>query len=259
MELEALPVKDGFRLRGEAVTRLETFVDAAFAFAVTLLVVSFDRVPGTFAELMDAVRRVPAFLAGFAMLATFWAAHDRFSRRFGLEDGTVLVLSLSLVAVVLVYIFPLRILMAAMMAFFTGGWAPTELHIDNIADLRALYLVYGGGFLAMNALLVALNHHGMRRAEALRLDALERWLARAERDAFLLLGTPALLSIALALALPMTAQWQFAAPGLVYGLLGVIMPWYGVRTSRTHRRLLASRHGAIAPSENSPVPTGALP
>ena len=111
MELDALPVKDGFRLRGEAVTRLETFVDAAFAFAVTLLVVSFGSVPGTFAELMDAVRRVPAFFAGFALLVMYWAAHDRFSRRFGFEDGVVVTLSLMLVAVVLVYIFALLILM----------------------------------------------------------------------------------------------------------------------------------------------------
>ena len=40
MDLSRLPVHHGFRLRGEAVTRLETFVDAAFAFAVTLLVMA---------------------------------------------------------------------------------------------------------------------------------------------------------------------------------------------------------------------------
>ena len=31
---------DGFRLRGTSVSRLETFVDAAFAFGVTMLVAS---------------------------------------------------------------------------------------------------------------------------------------------------------------------------------------------------------------------------
>lgn len=45
MPLSHLRVQHGFGLRGEAVTRLETFVDAAFAFAVTLLVVSFDAIP----------------------------------------------------------------------------------------------------------------------------------------------------------------------------------------------------------------------
>jgi uncharacterized membrane protein len=244
MELESLPVKDGFRLRGEAVTRLETFVDAAFAFAVTLLVVSFDRVPATFAELMEAIRRVPAFLCGFAMLATFWAAHNRFSRRYGLEDGPVVVLSLALVAVVLVYIFPLRILMAGMMAFFTGGWTPGELDIDSLDDLRAVYCVYGAGFLAMNGLFVLLNHHALRRADALRLDAGERESTRTERNSYLILGASALLSIALALALPMDADWQRAAPGLAYGLLMFAMPLYGVLADRSYKRVLAAAPAA---------------
>ena len=43
-QLAAMPVRDGFRQRGEDMTRLETFTDAAFAFAVTLLVVGVDRV-----------------------------------------------------------------------------------------------------------------------------------------------------------------------------------------------------------------------
>ena len=63
MDLSELPVNGGVRQRGEQVTRLETFVDAAFAFAVTLLVVSFDAMPSSFAELYDALRRLPAFLA----------------------------------------------------------------------------------------------------------------------------------------------------------------------------------------------------
>ena len=239
MELGSLPVKDGFRLRGEAVTRLETFVDAAFAFAVTLLVVSFDRVPGTFAELVEAMRRVPAFLAGFAMLALYWLAHNRFSRRYGLEDGPVIALILALVAVVLVYIFPLRILMAGMVSFFTGGWAPGELDIDGMDDLRAVYWIYGGGFLAMNAILFALNHHALRRAAFLGLDAGERESTRSERNSYLLLGSSAALSIALALLLPMTATWQRAAPGLAYALLSIVMPLYGWRASVAHRRVLA--------------------
>ena len=240
MELDTLPVKDGFRLRGEAVTRLETFVDAAFAFAVTLLVVSFERVPGTFAELMEAIRRVPAFLCGFAMLTLYWAAHNRFSRRFGLEDGPVVVLSLALVAVVLVYIFPLRVLMGGMMSFFTGGWAPDALDLATVDALRAVYVIYGAGFLAMNAVFVALNQHALRRAGHLRLDAGEREWTRAERNSYLLLGTSALLSIVLALALPMEGDWQKAAPGLAYALLTFVMPLYGVHADRTYKRLMAA-------------------
>ena len=240
MDLATLPVKDGFRLRGEAVTRLETFVDAAFAFAVTLLIVSFESVPGSFPELVEAMRRVPAFLCGFAMLATFWAAHNRFSRRYGLEDGPVVMLSLALVAVVLVYIFPLRILMAGMMAFFTGGWAPGELDIRTMDDLRAVYFIYGAGFLAMNGLFVGLNHHALRRAAQLRLDAGERESTRTERNSYLILGASALLSILLAGVLPMSSEWHKAAPGLAYGTLMFAMPLYGVLADRAHKRVIAA-------------------
>jgi len=39
-DLDALPRLNGFRLRGIAMTRLETFIDAAFAFAITMLVIA---------------------------------------------------------------------------------------------------------------------------------------------------------------------------------------------------------------------------
>ena len=39
-DLDALPRRGGFRLRGLEMTRLESFVDATFAFAVSLLVIA---------------------------------------------------------------------------------------------------------------------------------------------------------------------------------------------------------------------------
>ena len=38
--LDALPRLAGFRLRDIAMTRLETFIDAAFAFAIRMLVIA---------------------------------------------------------------------------------------------------------------------------------------------------------------------------------------------------------------------------
>jgi uncharacterized membrane protein len=227
----------GFRERGADGTRLEAFVDAAFAFAVTLLVVSFDDVPGTLEELTAAMRKVPAFLAGFAVVAMFWAAHRRFSRRFGLEDGAVTLLSLLLVATVLVYIFPLRVLMSWALSIFTGGWAPTELQVDAAAEARAVYLIYGAGFLAMNAWILLMNLHALRLREALRLDFGERLLTRAECVVHAIMGGSALLSIALAMLLPLDRGWQWALPGLAYAALSVVLPAYGVLTGRAHDRL----------------------
>jgi hypothetical protein len=41
-------------LRGLEVTRLDTFVDAAFAFALTRLVISFDEIPSGISEKLAA-------------------------------------------------------------------------------------------------------------------------------------------------------------------------------------------------------------
>ena len=42
-DLDALPRLRGFRLRGMEMTRLETFIDAAFAFAISMLVIAAHR------------------------------------------------------------------------------------------------------------------------------------------------------------------------------------------------------------------------
>lgn len=232
---------DGFRLRGQQVTRLETFVDAAFAFAVTLLVVSFDAMPDSFSELYDALRRLPAFLAGFAILALFWSAHHRFSRRFGLEDGMVVFLSMAMVAATLFYIYPLRMVMSAGMNIFTAGWAPSEYVVNSFMEFRLIFVIYGVGFAVLAGLALWLNWHALRQADALHLDAAERAIARAEIVSQMILMGTALLSITIALLLPAQRGWLQSLPGMTYALLGILMPWYAVRAQRRINALLCER------------------
>jgi uncharacterized membrane protein len=233
-DLSHLPVVDGFRMRGEAVTRLETFVDAAFAFAVTLLVVSFNAMPTSFADLYEALRRLPAFLAAFAILAMFWQSHNRFSRRYGLEDGAVLILSLSLVAATLFYVYPLRMVISAAMQVVTGGWAQAELELTTLHEFRLLFVIYGVGFASLAAIMAALNWHALRHP-ALRLDAVERMSTRGEVEADLVLVGSAVLSIALALLLPLDSTFQQMLPGFCYSLLGIALPWQNASLRRRIR------------------------
>lgn len=233
-DLSQLPVVDGFRMRGEAVTRLETFVDAAFAFAVTLLVVSFNAMPTSFSELYEALRRLPAFLAAFAILAMFWQSHNRFSRRYGLEDGTVLFLSLSLVAATLFYVYPLRMVISSAMHVLTGGWAQGELEINTLLEFRLVFVIYGMGFGVLAAIMAALNWHALRHP-GLYLSRAERISTRGEVASDLILAGAAALSITLALTLPLETSFQQMLPGFSYAVLAIALPLQAAYTTRCIR------------------------
>ena len=58
-DLDALPRCTGFRLRGFETTRLETFIHAAFAFAITMLVIGGQQIPADIETLLGAFKIVP--------------------------------------------------------------------------------------------------------------------------------------------------------------------------------------------------------
>lgn len=235
--LEELPVRDGFRLRGTAPTRIETFTDAAFAFALTLLVVSLD-VPSSYAQLVEALRGVPAFALSALLLVMFWWGHLTWGRRYGLEDGPAVVLSCLLVFTVLVYVYPLRFVFQSMMAYF-GYVLGLDLGGRSIAiestQVNRLFVIYGAGFCAMCGSLLLLNLHAWRQRDALSLDALERFDTRSEIVAWAMVGGAGVLSVLVALLVP--ARWA-GLPGWCYALLGVVMPLYGRRVAKRRSALL---------------------
>jgi len=63
-------------MRGLDMTRIEVFVDAAFAFAVTMLVISFDAIPTSYAEVMLAIKGIPAFIIAVVQLDEDKNQHD---------------------------------------------------------------------------------------------------------------------------------------------------------------------------------------
>ena len=175
------------------VTRIEAFVDAAFAFAVTLLVISFDAIPDSVPALLEALKGVPAFAASFALLAMFWWAHASWSRKFGLDDGRSVLLSLVLVFLVLVYVYPLRIIFGSFLSFLTGGWLPSPLEIHAVDELRPLFLAYALAWTMLGGVVVALYRHAWRLRDRLQLSVQERVSLRGM----------------------IAAQWMIPATGLV--------------------------------------------
>src|SRR3984893_12017928 len=120
-DLEALPRLRGFRLRGIQMTRLETFIDAAFAFAISMLVIAPQQIPDNIQALLAAFRNVPAFVASIVVLGIFWRGHWLWSRRYGLEDGVSIFISWAMIVTMLIYIYPLKAIFSSMWFLLSGG------------------------------------------------------------------------------------------------------------------------------------------
>jgi len=221
--LAEVPVKKGFRQRGMNMTRLETFTDAAFAFAVTLLVISVDDVPRSYEEFLAALKQIPAFIACFLQLMLFWWGHHTWSRRFGLEDGASMLCSLALVAAVLIYIYPLRVIFSAFFANATGGVLPEPFPLD-VSQIGFMFIVFGAGFSTLAGLLVVLHGLALRRRNTLLLSPLEVFQTKGEMIGWSIAAATGLVSTLLAIALP---EDMAPAAGFVYWSLAVSLPSFG--------------------------------
>lgn len=201
-DLDRLVVEDQFRLRGLEATRLETFIDAAFAFVLTLLVISFDEIPSNYEEMVIAVKRIPAFAASFAMLMLFWVRHRRWSRRYGLENTTTIFISLAFILVVLVYVYPLRVIFESMFFALSGGYLPTSFTFKSYSELRGILIFYSGGVFAMSLLFNLLYRATMRRSASLALNRVELRLTKVNMRVWDIVAGFALSSILVALVVP---------------------------------------------------------
>lgn len=182
--------------------RLDAFVDAAFAFAVTLLVIGGGAVPASSGELEQALRNAPAFAIGFAFLAMFWHGHVRW-RAYGTGAGGLPVLiSLILVFLVLVYVYPLR-LMAISMVEFVSRDIRTIRTIGEVADLFALY---GVGFMSMAGTMAGLFATSLK--SPLSSDA--RAAIHGEIGIWLILAASGLVSALLSRVAPQYAPWIYS-------------------------------------------------
>lgn len=172
--LEDCPQVDGFRMRGSEMTRVEVFVDAAFAFALTMLVISFDAIPRTYAEMVVAIKTIPAFVIAVAQLVWVWQTHTMWSKRYGLDDSPTVWLSTLLLVVMLIYIYPMRIMLEGALSWLTGGYLPTSFELASLEELRFMFVFMGAGFAALCLSLVLMYRYALRCIDALLLNSLEQ-------------------------------------------------------------------------------------
>jgi uncharacterized membrane protein len=237
-DLDSLPKLRGFRLRGMEMTRLETFIDAAFAFAVTMLVISNGQVPDDIPALLAAFKNVPAFVASIAVLSIFWRGHWLWSRRFGLEDGQSILISWTMLVTILIYVYPLKLLFGAMFYFVSDHVVGQVITAQTEGQVRALFALYALGFTAIAVETLLLNLRAWRLREPLRLNEHEKSLTRGEIIGWSVPTVVGLVSLVLALSLPMK---RIGWSGWVFMSLSILTP---LQRRWARRRRLAAAEAA---------------
>jgi len=158
---------DSIKWRSHEPSRIETFSDAAFAFALTLIIISME-VPKTFDQLTETMHGTLSFAVCFALLFNIWNTQNIFFRRYGLTDGYVVGLNAILLFVVLVYTYPLKFLFE--LIFSSDQAQAGMIHGDQI---QSLMLIYSIGFIVIYILFFLMYRHAQKCAADLELTPAE--------------------------------------------------------------------------------------
>lgn len=221
------------------MTRIEVFVDAAFAFAVTMLVISFDHIPANFQEMVEAIKTIPAFILAASQLIWIWYEHSKWSQRYGLEDVPTVILSGALLAVILVYIYPLRVMLAGLMGWVSNGYFPYAFTMRSYEELSGMFMFMGIGFTTLSIIFYLMYRYARSKAEGLLLSAFELHETRTVELIWLGIASTGLLAVFFAQVLP-DPYIQFS--GFSFFLIGVWIPWVRIGMARRMHRAGIAPH-----------------
>lgn len=205
-----MSMDDAHVLHGQ---RVDAFIDAAFAFTVTLLVVANSDVPRNMGEMLHALRGIPAFAAAFGQVVYFWKAHLTWRRDYDVADTTAFWLSMLLVFLVLIFVYPLEMLYSSAFSALSGGWLPSGWVLQHDSDLKALFMAFGLVFALLSGAVAMLYLHSSRRLSDVRGKRATVWVGTWSFSASI-----GLLVTLLAWALPAHVS---GLSGFCLGLLGL--------------------------------------
>ncbi len=202
------------------ISRIETFSDAVFAFAATLLVVSVGYEESSSVLKIDWVAFI-SFGVSFFVLVALWWLHYNFFRRTDYIDSWIIALNAILLFVVLYYVFPLKSLINSM----TGQ---QRLTIDEISSLFQLYSL---GFLLIFSCFSLMYYRAYRKT---KLTAINMSLLFYARHFAIYI----IVSFASILIAKSQFGLKWALPGLIYMLLGPLCYIHGVRFNKKFKTSL---------------------
>ena len=216
---------------GREVSRIEGFSDAVFGFALTLLVVSLE-VPNNIEGLKEILRGFLPFAITFVLVCWIWYEHYAFFRMFDAEDPLTITLNCALLFLVLFFVYPLKFVFSRVVGLVLGdAMAFRDMGVD---DARMLMWVYSAGFAAMMFVFVLLYWNVYRKRQVLGLTAAQAFDAWAGVRSHMLSVLVGLVSIVIALTVPIELIWL---AGAIYALQGPLHWRNGVLLDRERKRV----------------------
>jgi uncharacterized membrane protein len=200
--------------RDSEIQRIETFSDAVFAFAVTLLIVSLE-VPKSFEDLAITMRGFFAFGISFTLLILIWHEQHRFFRKYGMDDTTTVALNGGLLFLVLFYVYPLKFLFTLLFANQIYGYNKGPVMI-TMHQYPELLMIYSVGFIAIYSLFYLMYLRVYLHSEKLGLSATERYDCKTAMYKILVMVITGLISLIAAYLLP---DNKAGASGFIYFLI----------------------------------------
>ena len=224
--------KSNIQWRSHEPSRLETFSDAVFAFAVTLIIVSLE-VPKSFTELYETMKGTVSFAICFAVLFGIWNQQNQFFRWYGLNDGLTVTLNGILLFVVLVYAYPLKFLSGLLFLDDTNMPNGHPREMITAVQVPTLMLIYGAGYTAINLLFFLMYANVKKHAGQLQLTAREVYETQTITRLNLILTLIGVAAMLLAWLLPLRYSGY---SGYIYCSIGfAYWIWYSYRGRKARK------------------------